>query len=459
MKKRLLSLLLAVAMVATMIVLPTYAAEEAEPETQVGYCQHCKKVIPEEQWLPWDVTNLGPRTGHYYLAEDTNAQEKQITINLDDDLARNVICLDLRGRSYNTEKFRPFLIYGVFSIMDSVGGGEITTTGQTTNANGAFCQMGKKTGCIDGAGELNIYSGTIRRVNTDTEIVAYGGLIFASAGATVNLYGGKLVGGDVHARLNSSGSPVSPLGGTIYATGAYVNIYGGTITGGVANDTTLTLSDGTSKNYEGNGGNIYAEKSSVVTIAGGVVENGYSDTYGGNMTIKSSDLIITGGEIRGGYSEGASGNINMSSTGCTFKMTGGVIKNGVCTTRGGNLFVNNAGIDIEITGGEIYGDVSIGVFKSLKLSGSPKIYMGLSNGLRLQSTNTAKMDISGLTEGAVIYLDGVVQTFTGVLENPETYASYFKDAIRAAGGCTGQHRLLPPLLGKWRAGHLDRVAQ
>jgi len=442
MKKRLFSLLLAVAMLASLFVMPVSATETTAEETvtdatettgtaQVGYCQHCKKVIPEEQWLPWDPTNLGPRTGHYYLDRDINDQAKQITINLDDDLARNVICLDLRGRSYNTEKFRPFLIYGIFSIMDSVGGGEITTTGQTTNANGAFCQMGKKTGCIDGSGELNLYSGTIRRVNTDTEIVAYGGLIYASAGATVNLYGGKLVGGDVHARLNSSGNPVSPLGGTIYATGAYINIYGGTVTGGVANDTTLTLSDGTSKNYEGNGGNIYAEKSSVVTIAGGVVENGYSDTYGGNMTIKSSDLIITGGEIRGGYSEGASGNINMSSADCTFKMSGGVLKNGVCTTRGGNLFVNNTGIDIEITGGEIYGDLSIGLFKSLKLSGAPKIYMGLSNGLRLQSANATKMDISGLTEGAEIYLDGVDQTFTGVLENAETYASYFKDAIRA----------------------------
>ena len=58
MKKRLLSLLLAVAMVATMIVLPTYAAEEAEPETQVGYCQHCKEQIPEDKWLPWDPLNI-----------------------------------------------------------------------------------------------------------------------------------------------------------------------------------------------------------------------------------------------------------------------------------------------------------------------------------------------------------------------------------------------------------------
>ena len=432
MKKRLLAAVLAVVMVLSVIVVPTYATQtQAQSTHEVGYCQHCEQYIPEEQWIAWVPGDTAPRTGHYYLDKDVNTQASQITINLDDDLMRNVICLDLRGRTYTVEKFRPFLIYGVFSIMDSVGGGEISVTGATKNANGGFCQMGNKTGSVDGAGELNLYSGTIRKVNTDTEIVAYGGLIYAAAGATFNMYGGKLIGGDVYARFNSSNDPISPLGGTIYATSANINIYGGTVTGGVANDTTLTLTDGTTEDYEGNGGNIYAEKSSVVTIDGGVVENGYSGTYGGNMTIKSSDLIINSGEIRGGYSEGAAGNINMSSTDCTFKMSGGVIKNGVAVTRGGNLFVNNSAIDIEITGGEIHGDMSIGVFKSLKLSGAPKIYMGLGNGLRLQSVNTTKVDISGLTEGALIYLDGVDQTFTGVLENPETYAAYFKDAIRA----------------------------
>lgn len=432
MKKRLFALLLTLCMLATMIVVPAYATEEEQTSTtQLGYCQHCETVIPEEQWLPWDTANTGPRTGHYYLAEDLDTQAKQITINLDDDLCRNVICLDLRGRSYTTKGIRPFLIYGVFSIMDSVGGGEMTTTGYTANANGAFCQMSKKSGCVDGAGELNVYSGTIRRVNTATSVVAYGGLIYASSGATVNLYGGKLVGGDVHARFNSSGNPVAPLGGTIYANAAYVNVCGGTITGGTANDTTLTLSDGTTEDYNAGGGNIYAEKKSVVTISGGSVENGYSDTYGGNMYIKNSTLKITGGTVTGGYSEGYAGNIHMTGSGCSFEMSGGVVKNGVSITSGGNLYVNNSGVDVEITGGEIYGDVTVGLFNTFKLAGAPKLYMGLGNGLRLKSANEAKADVSGLTAGAVIYLDGVDQVFTEVLETPETYLAYFKDAVRA----------------------------
>ena len=434
MVKRIFATVLSLIMVFSMTVLPANAASAerlAESTTPVNYCQHCKQEIPADQWIPWSTTDTGPRTGHYYLSEDTNNQSSQITINLDDDLMRNVICLDLRGHSYQVTGVRPFLIYGVFSIMDSVGGGEIAVTGHKSNANGAFAQVSKKSGCKDGSGEVNVYSGTLRRINDDRYVVAYGGLIYLAAGATLNLHGGKLIGGEVKARLNSSGTPINGMGGTVYATASHVNIYGGTLTGGSALDTTLTLSDGTTKAYDGSGGNIYAEKSSTVTISGGVVENGYCGTNVGNIYLKESHFVMTGGTVRGGYCEGAAGNVGFTGANSSFKMSGGVIRDGVCVTRGGNLFVNNSSTTVEITGGEIYGDISVGSFKSFKLSGAPKIYMGKGNGLRLQTANSNKLDVAGLTEGAVIYLDGVDQTFTGVLENAETYASYFKDAVRA----------------------------
>ena len=428
--KRIFSLFLALLMVASWMVVPAYA-EEVKPQAQVGYCQHCKQDIPADQWIPWSPTDTAPRTGHYYLSEDRNDQTSQITINLDDDLLRNVICLDLRGHSYQVTGIRTFLIYGVLSIMDSVGGGEIAVTGHKSNANGAFAQVSKKSGCKDGAGEVNIYSGTLRRVNDDKYVVAYGGLFYLANGATLNLYGGKVIGGEAKARLNSSGNPISGMGGTVFATSANVNIYGGILTGGSAPDTTLTLSDGTTKTYDGSGGNIYAEKSSTVTISGGVVENGYCGTNVGNIYLKESHFVMTGGTVRGGYCEGAAGNVGFTGANCSFKMSGGVIRDGVCATRGGNLFVNNSATTVEITGGEIYGDVSIGSYKSIVLSGAPKIYMGKGNGLRLQTANANKLDVSGLTEGAVIYLDGVAQTFTKPLTNAESYLAYFKDAVRA----------------------------
>ena len=437
MKKRIFSLLLVVAMLASMLVLPTYATEE-QTHTEAGYCQHCKTVIPEDEWIAWNPDDAGPRTGHYYLTGDDSTQAKQITINLDDDLYRNVICLDLRGRNYRVEGLRPFLIYGIFSIMDSVGGGEITVTGAVKNASGGFCQLYKSKNSKDGSGELNLYSGTIRKVNTDTEIVAYGGLIYAAAGATFNMYGGMLIGGTVDSRLNSSGSRIKALGGTIHASASYVNLYGGTVTGGVANDGFVTEADGTVTEYSAAGGNIYAEKASKILIDGGSVENGYSETSGGNIELQSSTLEIRSGSVLGGYSAGASGNINIGGT-STFIMSGGVIKNGVCKTTGGNLRVNNTGATLDISGGEIYGDIYANLYKSFTLSGAPKIYMGLSNGLLLAKTTSAnqskenKLTVSGLTEGADIYLDGNRwdPVFTEVLENPETYLAYFKDAIRA----------------------------
>ena len=196
MKKRMISALLVAVMLVSMIVVPAYAQEQTETKEAVGYCQHCKEVIPEDKWLPWDEKNTGPRTGHYYLAQDIADQPSQITINLDDDLLRNEICLDLRGRTYTVTGLRPFLIYGIFSIMDSVGGGEIAVTG-ASNAHGGFAMMSKSSNSKDGAGELNIYSGTVRRINTATDLVSYGGLIYMAGGATMNLYDGTLIGGEV----------------------------------------------------------------------------------------------------------------------------------------------------------------------------------------------------------------------------------------------------------------------
>ena len=237
MKKRMICALLVAVMLVSMIVVPAYAQEQTETKEAVGYCQHCKEVIPEEQWLPWDEMNTGPRTGHYYLAADIISQPSQITINLDDDLLRNEICLDLRGRTYTVTGLRPFLIYGIFSIMDSVGDGEIAVTG-ASNAHGAFAMMGKSSNSKDGSGELNIYSGTLRRINDAAHTVSYGGLIYISNGATLNVHGGKLVGGEVYAHKISK-TVYDPYGGTIYASNSYVNIYGGTVTGGVAYNTVV----------------------------------------------------------------------------------------------------------------------------------------------------------------------------------------------------------------------------
>ena len=91
MRKRILSLFLAVIMVFSMMVLPASATEVAqETEVAADYCQHCKQTVPADQWIPWSVTDTGPRTGHYYLDRDITNQTSQITINLDDDLLRTL---------------------------------------------------------------------------------------------------------------------------------------------------------------------------------------------------------------------------------------------------------------------------------------------------------------------------------------------------------------------------------
>ncbi len=427
--KRLYALVLVLAMVASMIVMPTYAAEEQNPTMQVGYCQHCKEVIPEEKWVPWDVTNTSPRTGHYYLAADIPDQSLQINISLDDDLYRNRVCLDLRGRTYTVTGLRPFLLSGVLSVMDSVGGGEFAVTG-ASNAHGGFAMMGKGEGCKDGAGELNLYSGTIRRINTTTDLVSYGGLLILGDGATYNQYGGTMIGGEVVPHTIGT-TNYAPRGGAIYAPNGNINICGGILTGGVSRSGELPMSGSTeTQKFEGNGGNIYIA-SGELNISGGVVENGYADMYAGNIYASATNVNISGGIIRNGAAAGASGNIQFGGK-ATLTISGGYITGGACRTRGGNLYVNDSNASLNITGGKIDGDLSVGLFKTFTLSGAPKILLGNSNGLRLQSADAGdKLDISGLTEGAEIYFDGVDQVFTLPVEEAESYLGYFKDAIRA----------------------------
>ena len=429
MKHRILAFFLVLAMLMGMIVLPGYAAEE-ETVFAEGYCQHCKRIVPENEWLAWDVTDTAPRGGHYYLDRDITGQTGQIIIGLDDDLLRNVVCLDLRGRTYTVTGLRPFLNNGVLSVMDSVGGGEIATTG-ASNAHGGFVMMGKHANSKDGSAVLNLYSGTIRRINTKTDLVSYGGLIHAASGATVNVYGGTLVGGEVVPHLISK-TNYAPLGGTIYANGAYVNLYGGTITGGVSRSGTLYKVGSTTETqkFEGTGGNIYAV-GGAVNIAGGVLENGYADVYAGNLYAKGTNVTISGGTIRNGATDGASGSIQFGGA-AKLTISGGHITGGVCRTRGGNLFVNDSNVSIEITGGTIDGDLSVGLFKAFTLSGTPRILLGNSNGLCLEE-GTGKLSVEGLQPGAEIYLDAHRKdtVVTTVLEAPETYLAYFKEAIRA----------------------------
>ena len=182
-------------------------------------CLHCNQKV---EWQVF-TTTAPTESGHYYLDKDYSASKaKQWGV-------KNglKVCLDLRGHSYTT-KGRTLNVSGtgsVLSVMDTVGGGSLNGTASGNNPGGGTVTVSSPT-------TFNLYSGTMTFTHdpdSDWGGTARGGVI--QSGGTVNIYGGKIVGGEVvDSTYEFTG--VEGVGGAIYNNGT-LNIQGGEITMGV----------------------------------------------------------------------------------------------------------------------------------------------------------------------------------------------------------------------------------
>ena len=422
MKKRILSCLLVVALVASVLVAPVRAAED-----RLCSCG-CGEQISKIQWQPWIFTEGNAETGHYYLDGNYASQTDTITVP-----AFKSVCLDLRGNVYDTENIRMFSLEGALSVMDSVGTGMILTTGKNGTAAG-FAY-------VSSVGELNIYGGTVRFVPREDVVIPAGGLIYVRSGR-LNIHGGTVCGGVIRPNTTTNGQ-----GGNIYLNDGTMVMDGGVVTGGMA---LSNSSEGSKTAYQG--GNIYAVNGATIELSGGAITNGYCEQDGGNIYIASATLNISGDAlISGGTALRNGGNIQQLSTGTnSISVSGGHITGGVAggvpvdtatwddtkgnfaQTRGagggGNLYVKTAAGSLDISGGKIDGDITVDSIGSITLSGAPEIGLGKSNGLMLK--NNEKADISGLTGGEIyVYASHV---FTEGTENVSEKLSFFKGAVRTS---------------------------
>ena len=137
MKKRFLSFVLAVSILAAMIIMPvsgSTAAEKAVADTTAltNACPcGCGQTLEQVDWKAYDPNAGGLLPGHFYLAEDY-VQKDQFTVATD-----AKIVLDLRGHTLTTKGYdRLYLIYGYVAVLDSVGGGKMCAkTSGTGNAS------------------------------------------------------------------------------------------------------------------------------------------------------------------------------------------------------------------------------------------------------------------------------------------------------------------------------------
>ena len=397
---------------------------ETQAESGAVWCDRCRKNVPADEWMEWTTTG-GDFTeeGHFYLADTFTEQETTVNI-----LALKFVCLDLRGNTWATEGIQTMSISGDFSIMDSVGGGLILTTGKNKTA-GAFADV-----CT--AGALNLYSGTIQRIVRDDITLHRGGLVNITDG-TFNVYGGTVSGG-VAKGFKDNGTTYTPRGGNIYMAGGALNVYGGTIENGMLLIGAASVAQG---------GNVYATvgadgKPARIAISDGAVKGGFSEWDGGNFYLGEAELTLSDkGAITGGHAVRNGGNISMTNAKSVVQVTGGEISGGVA----GGLLNTSTSSQGSGGGGNIYGymgtlniaDATIdgnmrldATMASVKLSGVVKIGLGTSGGMVLGKGMA--MNVNELKAGSEIFVRPVGSTFTAAIpaDQLQTIAGYFKGAVR-----------------------------
>ena len=195
----------------------------ATSTAEVRYeCPHCKQPVKWVPFTPVDSINAG--THHFYLDKNysptSSPASKQVGV-----IGSAQVCLDLNGYSYETDG-RAFYTSdtAVLSIVSTKEGGQIVGTSGTSNPGGGSFS-------VSGTSTLNLYSGTLKFLKDD--VTKYGtgrgGVILSSS--KLNIYGGKIVGGDMVDSTYESFNTLDGVGGAIYASGT-LNILGGEILSG-----------------------------------------------------------------------------------------------------------------------------------------------------------------------------------------------------------------------------------
>ena len=405
-------------------------AVQAETQSQADVCPHCQKPMDSITWSSWSFTGGEITGGHYYLAREYYGQTAMITIPEGVD-----VCLDLRDKMYFANDIHPFDIYGDLTVMDSQGNGQFITTGKS-GYSGGFAK-------IMSTGTLNILGGTIRRLDKEGITIYVGGLIYINGG-TMKMSGGMLAGG-----IAKANSTYNAQGGNIFMKGGSFEFTGGVITGGMA------LSD-TGKKAQG--GNIFISANATVTIDGGKVIDGYSDQDGGNTFLLGSSLTMHSGAITGGHAVRHGGNIahiDDTTSENSVSLLGGSVSGGVAggilkdlannavargSGGGGNYYSYSTNGSLTVSNCTVGGDMKFDAIKDVTLSGATKIGLGKANGINVLGSGI--MDVSGLTEGAEIYVCAM-DVFTKPIPaaDADRIADYFKGAIRTSVELTSDFTL------------------
>lgn len=285
MRKRLISMVLAVSMAVSIMPAPAFASGGQQPETVIG--QEIDRQNSSGDYL--EVSSLDQLT---YINNECKVRltkdivmTKAVTVN-----NGNSLTIDLNGHTLtaaaNSQAFR--IQGGALTIEDSIGTGVIQGSGTVTGNGGAIWMSSS-----DSNNALTLTGGTIRGFTaTDGGGVYVDGGSFEMSGGTISACNATNAGGGVYV---SSGS-FKMSGGSIEDCtaheGAGVKVYASN-----GKTASFSMTGGEIQNCNTDGVSIYAIGSgtSEFTMTGGTIE----DNGGYGVWVDNGSAVMSGGSVKG----------------------------------------------------------------------------------------------------------------------------------------------------------------
>jgi len=394
MKKRLLVLLLVVALAVTVSMFTATA------ENEIDYATAFENFDPSSTSCPicgegvtWEVMGTGaPAAGkHYYLDTDVVLSNQWVA-------STGTVCVHLNGHKLSRTYSVANVSGATVNIMDGKDqkgefGGGTTGTNPTVQVSGGTLNLynvdvksfsgtqNTKTNTTNGrpggvigmtSGNVNLYGNTTVSggkayqggnvwvgggeftMNAGTSITGgqaihaaggstSGGNVYVKNGATFTMNGGTISGGTAGNTNNSTASGW-PTGGNVYVYGTF-NMIDGTISGGTA------LHYGANVHVYGYSATLYGN----FTMTGGNIQGGTAN-YGGGVGIGNYAVAhLEGGTISGGYTEQMGGNVGCAAGGTVYVTGTASITEGDCHYGPGGLGIQGTA---HISGGSITGNTT-----------------------------------------------------------------------------------------------------
>lgn len=361
MKKRILSIVLAICLVLSCIPITVFATDEPG-DVHALLEEVLNKGGTQKLQRDYIVTRLGIRlgksvtidlNGHVILFQGGHflvgdSEHKNIQFTIKDSLAKS------GTKPKHTGQFAGLPDGGVVtSTYGGTWGGCVNVT-DTSTFN-----------LEEGATLYNSYASTNSPGTSSSLGDGEGGAVFVDQGGTFNMKGGTI-----------DGCTASTYGGAVYINGGTFNMTGGTIknckavdsggavclysansifnmTGGTIENCKISSSSSVANSTRGFGGGVFVRRGNF-TMTGGTIENCETSTNGGGVDVKTYGTFnMKGGTIKNCKATYSAGGVNNHGT---FNMTGGTIDNCSAKLAGGGVCHESTSVDAAsfiMTGGTI----------------------------------------------------------------------------------------------------------